>query len=228
MLPLLLSLLLQVIPGAALVEVKAPSDAYVETLYVQVGDPVVQGDRLIQLMDPTSALKVLELQHQISLLQEELNNFRCSIESEECLFVDAILQRMRALVQKRQLNADDLQALEDDQKRKVGLLKEGLVNQASLQAADEAVSEKKLQLDQIDAQIEEVETQLVQGHKYEAVQKIVVQIQQDEIELKHIQEKLDGLLLRAPGSGVVKETFHLAGDKVTSQEVLLTISPSAK
>lgn len=209
---------------AALLEIKSPADGFVETLFVKEGEQVSKGDPLVQLIDPTASLKVVELQSQIAKLEEELNNFRCSIESEECHFVEAILQKMKALVQKRQLTSDDLQALVDDEARKVTLLKEGLVNQDALQSAKEAVVEKKEQLAQIEEQILDIEDELVQGHQFEAVQKIVTQIKQAESDLRATNQLLGKLLLLAPEEGTISQILHLAGERITAQEPLLRLS----
>jgi HlyD family secretion protein len=205
-----------------------PLQGYVEGTYVYlapdaggrlVGRPVdagmrvAAGDPLFSLDDADQKAALAGAEARLAQAKAELANLETGERPEEVAVLAATLSSARATFQ----NA------EDDYRRKVQLRQNGTVAQATVDAAETAMSTASAQVDVAQRQLE-VARLPARPDQIDAANRNVNALAAD---LDQAKTALARRALSAPAAGLVEETYYEPGELVAAGQPVVSLLPDA-
>ncbi|HTY61556.1 MAG TPA: efflux RND transporter periplasmic adaptor subunit [Acidobacteriota bacterium] len=186
------------------VEIKSKATGLIKYLYVNAGDPVREGQLLVELDKET-------LEAQMKEAKAVLDSARSNLEEMELQG-----KTFQANLRKAQLEAEnkDYEFLKAEHKRQQELFQEGLISKSDLDSMDQKMQAAGITEKSLKASVSVREAEIAQnGRTIEKTRAAVIQAQ---AQYERAEENLRYASIRSPINGVVLSREVEVGDAVSS------------
>jgi HlyD family secretion protein len=186
------------------VEIKSKATGIIKYIYVNAGDPVAQGQLLVELDKETLEAQLKEAQAFLKAAESQLGQNESQVKTS------------RAALEKAKLEAEykDHEFALADYKRYEELSQQGLIPASELQAAEQKLKSAQLNKKTLEAAVVVKEAELEQNQR--VTEKTRSEIVQAQAQLERAEESLKYASIRAPIGGVVLSREVEVGDAVSS------------
>ncbi len=186
------------------VEIKSKSSGIIKYLYVNAGDPVREGQLLVELDK--------------ELLEAQLKEARAFLNAAEGKLQEAVSnsKTLKANLRKAQLEAEnkDYDFMAAEYQRYKGLYGQGLVSKSDIDSAEQKMKAAEVAHKSLAAAVSVKEAEIEQNDRSFA--KLRAEIVQAQAQLERAEENLRYASIRSPISGVVLSREVEVGDAVSS------------
>ncbi len=178
-------------------------DGTVTDLFVAEGEKVKAGQLIAKVFNSNVEIQLNNAIAQVASLQEQLAAYEGFLDEESKAQQDAIESEVNALEFTVQQQKGDLAFLEQDLKDKEAVLKKGLIPQATVEQARQALAAKKIAMEETQAKINQTVSAITQLPQLAERQTRRLQLSQAEDQLKVLQAQTAQQAVTAVDDGTI-------------------------
>lgn len=197
-----------------LLNVQTKIDGTISQIFVTPGTVVKKGDTLIEIRDSQTELQYQEAQIRVDTLTRQIEKLKEEIELEAAAEQKALLIRIKAAEYSIVQIIDVIDFLNREIVKRKELVKEGLISDSLLIAADQNITLKKIELEEKITLLASLNARLNKEYRTEEMRTKEHQLLTDQHQRDLLKVAIDLGKITSPQDGKVLEILVNPGDEV--------------
>lgn len=199
---------------SGLLNVQTKIDGTISQIFVTPGTVVKKGDTLIEIRDSQTELQYQEAQIRVDTLTRQIEKLKEEIELEAAAEQKALLIRIKAAEYSIVQIIDVIDFLNREIVKRKELVKEGLISDSLLIAADQNITLKKIELEEKITLLASLNARLNKEYRTEEMRTKEHQLLTDQHQRDLLKVAIDLGKITSPQDGKVLEILVNPGDEV--------------
>lgn len=188
--------------------ITSPLTSKIQKLFIKAGTPVIAGDAIMQLDNEQVNIALDKLKDQLALKAVEKKALQQNHQ-----------RQLRQLNSSKELFEVDLASHKVTLSRFQSLFKNNIVSELDVNGAELVVKKTEIQIRQLNSQMQDIKQQTATD-----IERIGLEAQILDQQLKEQQQLLEHSIVRAPYDGIVTSLTEQLGKSITKGETLATVA----